>query len=68
MEPYSQAIGRFVRGLSIDDIPQAVVDKAKFRAHASLRLPRDRADQIIETVARLEEMPNITSLTDLLKP
>ena len=29
MEPYSQAIGRFVRGLSIDDIPQAVVDKAK---------------------------------------
>ena len=42
--------------------------EAKFRAHASLRLPRDRADQIIETVARLEEMPNITSLTDLLKP
>ena len=29
MEPYSQAIGRFVRGLSIDDVPQAVVDKAK---------------------------------------
>ena len=29
MEPYSQAIGRFVRGLSIDDIPQAVVNKAK---------------------------------------
>ena len=42
--------------------------EAKFRAHASLRLPRDRADQIIETVARLEQMPNITSLTDLLKP
>ena len=29
MEPYLQAIGRFVRGLSIDDIPQAVVNKAK---------------------------------------
>jgi 2-methylcitrate dehydratase PrpD len=29
VEPYSQAIGRFVRGLSIDDVPQAVVDKAK---------------------------------------
>ena len=42
--------------------------EAKFRANASFRLPRDRADQIIETVARLEEMPNITSLTDLLKP
>lgn len=42
--------------------------EAKFRANASLRLPRDRADQIIETVARLEQMPNITSLTDLLKP
>ena len=28
MEPYSQGVGRFVRGLSIDDIPQAVVAKA----------------------------------------
>ena len=29
MEPYSQAIGRFVRGLSIGDIPQGVQKKAK---------------------------------------
>ncbi|MBI1998263.1 MAG: MmgE/PrpD family protein [Deltaproteobacteria bacterium] len=29
MEPYSQAIGRFVRGLELDDVPSAVVEKAK---------------------------------------
>jgi 2-methylcitrate dehydratase PrpD len=29
VEPYSQAIGRFVRGLTLGDIPQGVVDKAK---------------------------------------
>ena len=29
MEAYSQAIGRFVRALSLSDIPEAVFDKAK---------------------------------------
>ena len=29
MEPYSQAIGNFVRGLSLDQVPPAVVEKAK---------------------------------------
>ncbi len=29
MEPYSQAIGRFVGGLKLDDVPSAVVEKAK---------------------------------------
>lgn len=29
MEPYSQAIGRFVCGLRLADIPQVVIDKAK---------------------------------------
>jgi 2-methylcitrate dehydratase PrpD len=29
LEPYSQAIGRFARGLSLAEIPQGVVDKAK---------------------------------------
>jgi hypothetical protein len=30
-------------------------------------LPPERADQVIEAVACLEELPTITSLTDLLK-
>ena len=29
MEPYSQAIGRFVSGLRLTDVPRAVIDKAK---------------------------------------
>jgi 2-methylcitrate dehydratase PrpD len=29
VEPYSQAIGRFVGGLKLDDVPSAVVEKAK---------------------------------------
>ena len=125
MEPYSQTIGRFVRGLTIDDIPQAVVDKAKlvlldtigvalasstmefgaatgvhdgfFQRVIVIQAVRQcsiskhgvgssnlavRADQSAvrrppkslrnsryhSAVARLEEMPNVTSLTDLLKP
>jgi 2-methylcitrate dehydratase PrpD len=54
------------RGGFEDPLPPEEIE-AKFRANASLRLPQDRADQIIEAVARLEEMPTITSLTDLLK-
>ncbi len=55
------------RGGFEDPLPPEEIE-AKFRANASLRLPRERADQIIEAVARLEEMPNVTSLADLLKP
>ena len=29
MEPYSQAIARFLCGLKLEDVPQGVVDKAK---------------------------------------
>jgi len=29
VEPYSQAIGRFIGGLKLDDVPSAVVEKAK---------------------------------------
>ena len=46
------------RGGFEDPLPPEEIE-AKFRANASLRLPRDRADQIIETVARLEEMPTL---------
>jgi 2-methylcitrate dehydratase PrpD len=55
------------RGGFEDPLPPEEIE-AKFRANASLRLPPERADQIIEAVARLEELPIITSLTDLLKP
>ena len=55
------------RGGFEDPLPPKEI-QAKFRANASLRLSPDRADQIIEVVARLEEMPTITSLSDLLKP
>ena len=40
----------------------------KFRANESLRLPPERVVQTIEAGARLEKLPSVTSLTDLLKP
>jgi 2-methylcitrate dehydratase PrpD len=55
------------RGGFEDPLPPEEIE-AKFRANASLRLPLERADQIIAAVSRLEELPNITSLTDLLNP
>ncbi len=55
------------RGGFEDPLPPEEIE-AKFRANASLRLPHERADQIIAAVARLEELTNITSLTDLLNP
>jgi 2-methylcitrate dehydratase PrpD len=55
------------RGGFEDPLPPEETE-AKFRANASLRLPLERADQIVEALARLEELPTITSLTDLLKP
>jgi hypothetical protein len=36
--------------------------------NAQLRLPSARADQIVAAVNRLEELAEIRSLTDLLKP
>ncbi|MCE3239790.1 MAG: MmgE/PrpD family protein [Deltaproteobacteria bacterium] len=55
------------RGGFEDPLPPEEIE-AKFRANASLGLLPERADHIIEAVARLDELPNITSLTDLLKP
>jgi 2-methylcitrate dehydratase PrpD len=55
------------RGGLEDPLPPEEIE-SKFRANAQLRLPPERADQIIATVRCLEELPNITSLTDLLKP
>jgi hypothetical protein len=40
VEPYSQAIARFVRGLNLEEVPQPVVDKAKL---VFLDYPRSRA-------------------------
>ena len=55
------------RGGLEDPLPPEEIE-AKFRANARLRLPPARVDEIIAAVGCLEELPNITSLTDLLKP
>jgi 2-methylcitrate dehydratase PrpD len=39
---------------------------AKFRSLASFAVTRDRADRIIDTVNRLEKLPSIRILRDLL--
>ncbi len=40
--------------------------EAKFRANARLALPEGQLDLIVESVKRLEQLPSITALTDLL--
>ena len=55
------------RGGFEDPLPPEEVE-SKFRANAQLRLPPARADQIVAAVNRLEELAEIRSLTDLLKP
>jgi 2-methylcitrate dehydratase PrpD len=55
------------RGGFEDPLPPEEIE-AKFRANARLRLPPERAAQIIAAVSCLEQLPNITSLTDLLNP
>lgn len=44
--------------------PQEIAEK--FRANARLALPSERAEKIIDAVGRLEELPSIAPLTDLL--
>jgi len=39
---------------------------AKFRSLAAFAVTRDRADRIIDTVGRLEKLPSIRILQDLL--
>jgi 2-methylcitrate dehydratase PrpD len=40
----------------------------KFRANARLALPEAQLDVIINSVKRLDELPSVTALTDLLEP
>jgi 2-methylcitrate dehydratase PrpD len=40
--------------------------EAKFRANARLALPVKKIERVVDGVARLEELPAITALTDLL--
>ena len=53
------------RGGLEDPLPPQEIE-AKFRANASLRLSAAKADQIVAAVTRLEELPKISLLTDLL--
>ena len=46
--------------------PREIEDK--FRANASLALPGDKSESVIDAIARLEELPSITILADLLSP
>jgi 2-methylcitrate dehydratase PrpD len=46
--------------------PREIEDK--FRANASLALPANRFEAVIEAVAHLEELPSIAILSDLLSP
>jgi 2-methylcitrate dehydratase PrpD len=54
------------RGGFDSPLPPAEID-AKFRANARLALPEGRLDVIINSVKRLDKLPSITDLTDLLK-
>jgi 2-methylcitrate dehydratase PrpD len=46
-------------------LPQEEIE-AKFRANAQLALPAKKIDRILDGVVRLEELPRIAALTDLL--
>jgi 2-methylcitrate dehydratase PrpD len=55
------------RGGLEDPLPPAEI-KAKFRANASLALPAPKVDSILDMVARLEELPAIAELSEMLMP
>jgi 2-methylcitrate dehydratase PrpD len=54
------------RGGFDSPLPPEEIDD-KFRANARLALPEGRLDVIINSVKRLDKLPSITDLTDLLK-
>jgi 2-methylcitrate dehydratase PrpD len=53
------------RGGLEDPLPPAEIE-AKFRANASLALPAHKVDSILALVARLEELPSIAQLSEML--
>jgi len=55
------------RGGFEDPLPPAEIEQ-KFRANASLVLSAERVTALIDAVRRLEQLPAIRSLTDLLIP
>jgi len=55
------------RGGLEDPLPPAEIE-AKFRANASLALPAQKVDSILQLLARLEELPSIAQLSELLMP
>jgi 2-methylcitrate dehydratase PrpD len=46
--------------------PEEIEDK--FRANARLALPAAKVDELLDMVRRLEQLPSITGLTQLLNP
>ena len=54
------------RGSPENPLTRAQIE-AKFRAYAKDRLPVARIDQVVDAVAKLEELPNARTLMDLLR-
>ena len=55
------------RGGLEDPLPPEEIE-AKFRANARLALPAAKVDGILDAIRRLEQLPSITGLTQLLNP
>ena len=55
------------RGGLEDPLPPEEIEE-KFRANAQLALAAKQVDDIVDLVRRLEELPSITALSDLLSP
>jgi 2-methylcitrate dehydratase PrpD len=59
-QPYPR--GGFELPLPPEDIEE------KFRANASLAIARDKAEEIISVIGKLDDLPKIEALADLLAP
>jgi 2-methylcitrate dehydratase PrpD len=55
------------RGGYEDPLPPQEIEE-KFRSNARLALPPEKVERILDLVRRLEQLPNIKSLSDLLGP
>jgi 2-methylcitrate dehydratase PrpD len=57
----------YPRGGLESPLPPEEIEQ-KFRANASLALPADKVDRIVDSVKKLEHLSSITTLSDLLDP
>jgi 2-methylcitrate dehydratase PrpD len=57
----------YPRGGLESPLPPAEIEE-KFRGNAGLALPKEKIEKIVATVRKLEELPSVTALADLLVP